>query len=269
MGWEVKNVTPPKAPLHRTTPTSGLQRRDWPPKALAPISSSTTKPRNGPLASGSTPRPMPSPWSYGFNSIAHQTSTSQAWSWGGERWCRCSWVTSSCMFSSNRSKPPSPTNGFWTQPSQRWRNRGLERCRSEQISSEASTTPATDGAIADLLKDPFLSTDSDQAKPALTDVVTAMPWLSSADEPRAMPTPDTSPTPAPFPSPEPTLDPEANSDVEMANQEPEPTIEKHPSTPSSSRPRPLRPPSFWRTHGSAFNSSLKSKTPPTPLSRWG
>jgi hypothetical protein len=105
---------------------------------------------------------------------------------------------------------------------------GLERCRSGHISSEAGRTPATDGAIPDLLKDPFLSTNSDQAKPALADVVTAMPWLSSADKPRAMPTPNTTPTSAPFPSPEPTLTPGANSDVEMANQEPEPTIEEPP-----------------------------------------
>ena len=105
---------------------------------------------------------------------------------------------------------------------------GLERCRSGQISSEAGRTPATDGAIPDLLKDPFLSTNSDQAKPALADVVTAMPWLSRADEPRAMPTPNTTPTSAPFPSTEPTLTPGANSDVEIANQEPEHTIEEPP-----------------------------------------
>ena len=36
---------------------------------------------------------------------------------------------------------------------------GLERCRSEDIASGAGTTPATNGAIPDLLKDPFLSTD--------------------------------------------------------------------------------------------------------------
>ena len=66
---------------------------------------------------------------------------------------------------------------------------GLERCQSEDISSEAGTTPATNGAIPDLLKDPFLSTDSAQAKPALADVGTAMPWLSSVVEPRAMPLP--------------------------------------------------------------------------------
>ena len=102
---------------------------------------------------------------------------------------------------------------------------GLKRCRSEQIASEADMTPATNGAIPDLLKDPFLSTDPDQARPAPADVVTAMPWLSSEEEPRAMQSPDPSPTatpvPDPVPSPEPTLSPEANSDVEveMANQE--------------------------------------------------
>ena len=74
---------------------------------------------------------------------------------------------------------------------------GLERCRSEDIASGAGTTPATNGAIPDLLKDPFLSTDPDQARPAPADVVTAMPWLSSDEEPRAMPTPDPSPTPTP------------------------------------------------------------------------
>ena len=102
---------------------------------------------------------------------------------------------------------------------------GLKRCRSEQIASEADMTPATNGAIPDLLKDPFLSTHPDQARPVPAGVVTAMPWLSSEEEPRAMQSPDPSPTatpvPDPVPSPEPTLSPEANSDVEveMANQE--------------------------------------------------
>ena len=52
---------------------------------------------------------------------------------------------------------------------------GLQRCRSENITSEAGTTPATIGAIPDLLKDPFLNTDSNQARPATADVVSAMP----------------------------------------------------------------------------------------------
>ncbi|MGB0529952.1 MAG: hypothetical protein ACPGHW_09310, partial [Synechococcus sp.] len=103
---------------------------------------------------------------------------------------------------------------------------GLKRCRSEEIASEAGMTPATNGAIPDLLKDPFLSTDPDQARPAPADVVTAMPWLSSDEEPRAMPTPDPSPTPSP--SPEPTVMPEASSEVEMANQEPARSEEEPP-----------------------------------------
>ena len=107
----------------------------------------------------------------------------------------------------------------------------LERCRSAHIASEAAGTPASDGAIPDLLKDPFLSTDPDQAKPAPADVVTAMPWLSSADEPPATPAPAPTPTSAPVPSPMPTLTPEAHSDVEMANQEPERTTkEPNPNT---------------------------------------
>ena len=115
---------------------------------------------------------------------------------------------------------------------------GLERCRAEDIASEAGTTPATNGAIPDLLKDPFLSTDPDQARPAPADVVTAMPWLSSDEEPRAMPTPDPSPTRA---TPEVKLTvgscpkPRANAHPgsqfrrgEMANQEPARSEEEPP-----------------------------------------
>ena len=120
---------------------------------------------------------------------------------------------------------------------------GLKRCRSEQIASEADMTPATNGAIPDLLKDPFLSTDPDQARPAPADVVTAMPWLSSNEKPRAMPTPDSSPTPSPVPdpvpSPEPTLNPEANADVEQ--QEPEPTAEEPPLDTIEPAPQPPEP----------------------------
>jgi len=103
---------------------------------------------------------------------------------------------------------------------------GLERCRSEQIASEADMTPATNGAIPDLLKDPFLSTDPDQARPAPAGVFTAMPWLSSDKEARAMPTPD--PNPTPVRSPEPTVSPEANPLAEVQKQEPEPTAEEPP-----------------------------------------
>ena len=107
---------------------------------------------------------------------------------------------------------------------------GLKRCRSEDITSGTDTAPATNGAIPDLLKDPFLSTEPDQARPATADLVTAMPWLSSDEEPRAMPIADPSPTPVP--SPEPTVTPEASSDVEvemeMANQEPARSEEEPP-----------------------------------------
>ena len=116
---------------------------------------------------------------------------------------------------------------------------GLERCRAEDTASGAGTTPATNGATPDLLRDPFLSTEPDQARPAAADLVTAMPWLSSNEKPRAMPTPDSSPTPSPVPdpvpSPEPTLNPEANADVEK--QEPEPTAEEPPLDAIDSTPQ--------------------------------
>ena len=122
---------------------------------------------------------------------------------------------------------------------------GLQRCRSEDMASEAGSTPATSGAISDLLKDPFLSNDPDQTRPALVDAITAMPWLSGDAEPRAMPTPDPSapltPLPAPVQSPEPTLTPEANSDVAMANQEPEPTAEEPPLDTIEPAPQPQEP----------------------------
>jgi hypothetical protein len=101
---------------------------------------------------------------------------------------------------------------------------GLERCRSEDIASKAGTTPATTGAIPDLLKDPFLSTHPDQARPAPADAITAMPWLSSDEEPRAMPTAD--PTPAPVPSPETTVTPAADSDIQLTDLELNPTTEE-------------------------------------------
>ena len=122
---------------------------------------------------------------------------------------------------------------------------GLQRCRSGNIASEAGTTPATTGAIPDLLKDPFLNTDFDQDRPAPADVVTAMPWLSSDEEPRAMPTPNPSPTQAPrqvpVPNPQPTLTPEANSQAEVQKQEPEPTAEEPPLDTIEPAPQPQEP----------------------------
>ena len=113
---------------------------------------------------------------------------------------------------------------------------GLKRCRSEQIASEAAMTPETNGAIADLLKDPFLSTDPDQGNPAPAEVVTAMPWLSSDEEPRAYsgsrsnsPTGDSGRSQSQAQSQQLTL--EANSEpveVEMANRNKHAAKKSHP-----------------------------------------
>ncbi|QNI98944.1 hypothetical protein SynA1562_00077 [Synechococcus sp. A15-62] len=103
---------------------------------------------------------------------------------------------------------------------------GLERCRAKDIASGAGTTPITTGAIPDLLKDPFLSTDPGQARPAPADVVTAMPWLSSDEEPRPMPTADPSLTPSPVRNPETMVTPAANSEIKVADLEINPTTEE-------------------------------------------
>ena len=143
------------------------------------------------------------------------------------------------MGSSNRSKPPSPTNGCcrvtWTATIAALAEQGLRRCRSEDITGGAGSTPATNGAIPDLLKDPFLSTNPDQARPAPADVVTAMPWLSSDADLEINPTTEESSednVETITPSPKPTLTPKANSDIEveleMANQEPARGEEKPP-----------------------------------------
>ena len=135
---------------------------------------------------------------------------------------------------------------------------GLERCRSEDIASEAGTTTATNDAIPDLLKDPFLSTDPDQARPARTDVVTAMPWLWSDDEPQAMQTPDPAPTPAPVPNREPMLTLEANSDVEIENQEPAPSKEEPPF--NTIEPAPQEPAGTKLLEHSWLRVQLQPKT---------
>ena len=96
---------------------------------------------------------------------------------------------------------------------------GLELCRSQNSVSAATTTPATDVAIPDLLKDPFLTTDPDQARPAQPHVVTAMPWLPSDEEPQPTPTA----APAPTPEPAVTLEPEITT--EPADQPPSDEIE--------------------------------------------
>ena len=107
---------------------------------------------------------------------------------------------------------------------------GLELCRSQNtVISAATTTPATDVVLPDLLKDPFLTTDPDQGKPALADVVTTMPWLSCDEESK------TSPTQGPdlVPIPEPTVTTEANAAVKISRPEPET---------KSKQPLPEQPP---------------------------
>ena len=70
-----------------------------------------------------------------------------------------------------------------------------------------------------------------------------MPWLTSDEEPRSMPTPNPSPTPNPLqaqiPSPETTVTPAANSDVEK--QEPENTAEEPTLVTIEPTPQPQEP----------------------------
>ncbi len=116
---------------------------------------------------------------------------------------------------------------------------GLELCRSQNSVSAATTTPATDVVLPDLLKDPFLTTDPDQAKPAQLHVVTAMPWLPSDEEPR------TTAAPAPTPEPAVTLEPEITTEpteqppsdvVEPTTPEPTVTLEPEITTEPTEQP---------------------------------
>jgi hypothetical protein len=100
---------------------------------------------------------------------------------------------------------------------------GLELCQSQNSVSAATTTPATDVVLPNLLKDPFLITDPDQAKPAQPHVVTAMPWLPSDEEPR--PTSAATPTPDPAPNPEPTVTLEPEITTEQTEQPPSDVVE--------------------------------------------
>ena len=102
---------------------------------------------------------------------------------------------------------------------------GLELCRSQNSVSAATTTPATDVVLPDLLKDPFLTTDPDQARPAQPHVVTAMPWLPSDEEPR------TTAAPAPTPEPAVTLEPEITT--EPTEQPPNDVVEPTPQEPAA------------------------------------
>ena len=125
---------------------------------------------------------------------------------------------------------------------------GLELCRSQNtVISAATTTPATDVVLPDLLKDPFLTTDPDQTRPAQPHAVTAMPWLSRDEEPRPTPTEAGTPSPDPAPTPEPavTLEPEITTEpteqppsdvVEPRTQEPTVTLEPEITTEPADQP---------------------------------
>ena len=102
---------------------------------------------------------------------------------------------------------------------------GLELCRSQNSVSAATTTPATDVVLPDLLKDPFLTTDPDQARPAQPHVVTTMPWLPSDEEPQPTPTAAGTPSPDPAPTPEPAVTLEPEITTEPADQPPSDEIE--------------------------------------------
>ena len=108
---------------------------------------------------------------------------------------------------------------------------GLELCRSQNTVSAARTTPANDVVLPDLLKDPFLTTDPDQATPAQPNVVTAMPWLPSDEESRPTAAGNPSPDPAPTPEPAVTLEPEITT--EPTEQPPNDVVEPTPHEPAA------------------------------------
>ena len=110
---------------------------------------------------------------------------------------------------------------------------GLELCRSQNSVSAATTTPATDVVLPDLLKDPFLTTDPDQARPAQPHVVTAMPWLPSDEEPRPTPTAAGTPSPDPAPTPEPAVTLEPKITTEQTEQPPSDMVEPTPQEPAA------------------------------------
>ena len=144
--------------------------------------------------------------------------------------------------------------------------KGLERCQSEDIASEAGSKPATDGAIPDLLKDPFLNMDPDQTGPAPGDVITTMPWLCSDEETWAMPTPDPTPTPAPVPNQETTATPTAiqtsswqsgRSTPQQRNQAKK-TPRQSPRAQDQSKCSPRKPVQTWRWRTRNQHSAKRS-----------
>ncbi len=121
---------------------------------------------------------------------------------------------------------------------------GMECCRSQNSTGEAITKAANDVPIPDLLKDPFLTTNSDQTKPERPNLVTAMPWLHSDEEPRPIPTPTPTPTPTPAPAPTPsptpqqTVTPGEDAAVEMSMPE-QPSSDEVDSTPQGTAAKDL------------------------------
>ena len=115
--------------------------------------------------------------------------------------------------------------------------------------NQAITTAVNAVPISDLLKDPFLTTDSDQTQPERPNQVTAMPWLASPEEPR--PTPTTTPTPNPARTPEPTVTPKAVEAMARPTAQPESRSEQPPKeqpprnaeepTPPNNTPEPTAP----------------------------
>ena len=153
--WEVRSVTPPKAPLHRTTPTNGLQRGDWPPTRDADFEQHYQAAERA----------------YGLGEYAKAHAIASAL-WGQ-------------LESESNDHDPSLVLGWRAvvslllghiqlhglqQPEQAavayervlqgdvdttiaaLAEQGLERCRAEDTASGAGTTPATNSAIPDLLR---------------------------------------------------------------------------------------------------------------------
>ena len=155
---------------------------------------------------------------------------------------------------------------------------GLERCRAEDIASKPGMTPATNGAIPDLLKDPFLKTDPDQRRRIpIKPGQHRLTWSPQCRGCPVMKGPGPCRLRIPLPlrllcqvhSPRSPQKPIHRPRYKNRNQNP--LQKNNTTTPSSQRPNPksLRPRNFWNTHASAFNSSPTSKAPPTPWSRWG
>ena len=149
---------------------------------------------------------------------------------------------------------------------------GLQQPEQVAIGCER-TQGDVDVTIAALLKNPFLNTDPDLARPAPADLITSMPWLTSDEESRAMPTPDPSPPlmpiPAPVPSPKTTVTPAANSQAELEKQEPEPSAEEQPLDTMESKPQEPAAKKLLENSWLRVQLQPDIKSPTDSWSRWG